>query len=93
MIAREIPLFATQFGTFFYLRKFVSGLYGCKIDDLPTLPIIISGGASGFACWVVGYPLVSIYTFKHNAMILGHYKNKALSREKRQVCCLQSLHP
>jgi hypothetical protein len=61
---REVPLFATQFGTFFLLRKFFSEkIYRCKIDDLPVLPIIISGGISGFACWVVGYPLVRNYLF------------------------------
>ena len=59
MLMREMPLFATQFGTYFLARKiFAEHIYHCKIDDLKTLPIMISGGFSGFACWCVAYPLV-----------------------------------
>ena len=62
MLIREIPLFATQFGTYFYLRRaFAQNVYRCKIDDLPMFPILVSGGASGLACWCVAYPLVTYH--------------------------------
>lgn len=63
MLIREIPLFATQFGTYFYCRKyFAQNVYKCKIDDLPTLPLLLSGGLSGLACWTVAYPLDTVKT-------------------------------
>lgn len=61
MLIREIPLFATQFGTYFYMRKyFATKVYHCKIDDLPILPILLSGGVSGLMCWTTAYPLDTI---------------------------------
>ncbi len=63
MVIREIPLFATQFGTFFLLRReFATKYYHCKIDELPAVPVLISGGISGFACWAVAYPLDLVKT-------------------------------
>ena len=77
MIIREIPLFATQFGTFFlFRREFAQKVYNCKIDDLPTIPLLISGGLSGLCCWTVAFPLVSPSIF---LIPLGLCKNKTLS--------------
>lgn len=87
MIIREIPLFATQFSTYFYSRKFFAkNIYHCKIDDLPTLPILFSGGLSGLACWCVAYPLVSILlSMMMSCIILGHGEDKIISRKESIV--------
>jgi len=91
MIIREIPLFATQFGTFFlFRREFAQKYYNCKIDDLPTLPILVAGGLSGLCCWTVAFPLVTPSNPKTN---IGLNKNAFASGKKCQICQLQPLNP
>lgn len=68
MLMREMPLFATQFATYFAVRQwFARNVYHCKMDALPIPAIMVAGGASGLACWCVAYPLVNTSLLDHNS--------------------------
>ena len=55
-ISREVPCYAAQFGAYFYTKKLMAHLKGCKESDLGPFYQFIAGGVGGFFCWLFSYP-------------------------------------
>lgn len=55
-IFREVPCYATQFGTYFLAKQFLANMKNVSKEDLSMFDQFVCGGFSGFWCWVMSYP-------------------------------------
>jgi len=55
-MAREIPCYTSQFGTFYIFKKMLAKMRGIDEKKLGGTDSFIAGGASGMFCWGSSYP-------------------------------------
>ena len=76
---REVPAFATYFGSYDYqCRLLLRRKNSETMDDLHPLELCVAGGFSGIAAWVVTYPLDVVKTRLQVDGMFGERKYKGI---------------
>jgi len=55
-MAREVPCYAGQFGSYFLTKKLIARVREVDEKKLKPIDSFVAGGVAGFFCWFFSYP-------------------------------------